>query len=182
MFTMIIVILLAWFLTLIGLSITSDFTAALPTFLILMLALSSVFWITHLAISKDKSFRRYDKMWDEPEIIVSGIGYSVLIMLLMIQMVFNLKNGTGFLKGTLSFWLVLIIIDILNVKIVFKTYSFELVESIKDSLLLQIRRVQNGLLLIMIVLATIKFTIVGGVLMAILFAIVYNIFFAAKKK
>lgn len=181
MFTTLIVILLTWLLTALGFTLTTEFNSALKIIIILTIALTIIFWTIHFITSKEKDVEKYDKMWDEPEIIISGMIYSALTAGIMMKMVFNIENGKSFLEGTLLLWVILIVSDIINIVIVFHSYSYELKESIKDSIMLQIRRVRYGLLLCLVVVAVLKFTIVGALLIAGVFAIIWGLIFGKKK-
>lgn len=181
MFTILIVILLTWLLTALGFTLTTEFNSSLKIIIISTIALTIIFWIIHFITSKDKEVEKYDKMWDEPEIIVSGMIYSVLTAAIMLKMLFNIESGKSFLEGTLLLWIILIVSDIINIVIVFHSYSYELKESIKDSIMLQIRRVRYGLLLCLVAVVALNFTIVGALLFACFFAIIWGFLFGKKK-
>lgn len=176
MITTIMVMLLTCILAKFDLIALTKLTTSVKPLIWFIIITTLIFWTLHLIISKDKSFDKFNSIWYEPAIIILQILYSIIVTILIWVMIINVRDGRFFLSHTLIIWILLVLFDIANVYIIFKTYSYDMKESIIDSIFLQIREVRNALIMVCTLILTIKFTIVGILVCVILIGAIISFF------
>ena len=152
--------------------VNNRFDAFLAT-LLLFVVIYILFRIGAKAFAKEKAVSRYEDIYEEPVIRFIQIVYVVTAVLTIIRLFNNISNGVPTFDGTFKLFAMLVVLDIVNVIAGFKLYSFDVKEAIIDSFLIQVKNLAYSFIILAIILAILKFTIFGFVLIA---CIVISIF------
>lgn len=175
MLTTLFVVLVTHLLTKVNFEVTLQLSGAFKLLVVLIVCVTILFWIVHHTLSYDKDSSRYEDLWDEPWIHVFGAIYTVVELILLFVMISNKQNNLPVFSGTAINVVAVIALDIASVAVMFVNYSYDLKESVIDSLLYQIQRVRNALILLLLLIIIQKFTIVGVIIIIILFGLLIDI-------
>ena len=159
-----------------GFDITFELDEGYQVPALIIFALTVIFWFLHLTISEDKDFERYSDIWDESEIQFVRVLYIVIATEMYTRLFYNYGQGTGLLEAPSAMLIVLAILDVVNMVVIFNSYSFDVRESIVDSIFLQISNMKIVLAILILFMFIIKFTIVGTLLLIIIVGGILKLF------
>ncbi len=143
---------------------------------ILFVVTKIIFSVMNHIMYKKSDSGRYKEIWDEPGIIIVSITYSTLNALAILLIGANMQNALLYQWWIIPTMVGLVIHDVINVAVIYNTYSFDIKESIKDAVLLQIRCVSNSLIVAFMVVLAMNWTIMGVFLAFLLIATIFGIF------
>lgn len=127
---------------------------------------SILFWGSHATIcTEPEETDRYEKNWNEvSEINGYSFLYEVVILTIMIIMIKNHLNIEYEKNAFCINWpiaIILLILDIITTIVIYNTYSYDIKESIIDSVLFQFSRLRKCMVLLFIVGIFKTYTITG---------------------
>ena len=143
--------------------------------IILIIIMTIISWILHLTILSKKDSEKYEEDWDEDPIKVLKLVYVIICAIIMLLMVKNVSDGSFIFNGTILFIVLAIITDLITPVVIYFSYSYDVKESICDSLLFQCTRVRMAIIIMICIGLVIKYTIVGILAILILYSIIGQI-------
>ncbi|MCR5146726.1 MAG: hypothetical protein K6B70_05225 [Clostridia bacterium] len=166
MLTMLFIVIVTYLLKLANLEISIQFIPAIIVISILLISTLILSLIMHKCLIKSKEENdEYLCVKEEPGVIIFGIIYSIIVAVIMCILLACFKNETSMIIPIIISMIVMIIMDAINTIVIYKSYAFDVKESIKDALVRQTELMIYALLIMVGIVFIIKYTLVGALIM-----------------
>ena len=166
MLAMLFIVIVSYLPKLAHLEISIKFLPAIMMIGILSVLLLIVSCITHKSLITSKEENgEYLCALEEPGVIVFGVIYSCIATALMCIMLAFMNSEISMIIPITISMIIMAIMDIIGIAVFFHSYTYDLKESIKDSLVHQMELVQYALLLMIAVAFAVRFTLLGGLIL-----------------
>lgn len=142
--------------------------------MILIIALTIIFWFLHIILSKNKDVRRYVDNWQEDEIRFIRFIVVLTQAILYRTICLNLYKGEPIYHEILVEFAVIVAANIVQMIMINHFYSSNFFEVIVDSVLMQIQDCRNTLLVILAISCMMNWTILGFIFILSFFAIIFR--------
>lgn len=166
MLAMLFIVIVTYLLKLANLEISIQFTPAIIVISILLVTTLILSVVIHKCLIRSKEENNeYLCALEEPGVKIFGIIYSVIAAILMCILLTCFKKETSMLVPIIISMIMMIIMDIINITVICKSYAFDVKEATKDALVRQPELFICALIIMVGIVFAVKYTLVGGLIM-----------------